>query len=108
MNWGMFFFIAAWFIGFAVLGALLRAAIFKFIQKDTTLDFRWGVVVAIFIGIFYSFITYNSFDSGTRVSEGYIINQATLFGLFVAAIIDRIESWITKFAKVDPSAGEVK
>ena len=97
MSWEVFFTISKWFVSFAIFGALFRFAIFKFIQKESNLDYKWGFIVAIFIGIFYSFLTYNSFDQGTTVTESYIINQATLFGLFVASIIDRIENWIKKY-----------
>ncbi len=98
MNWEVFLVISKWFVSFAIFGALFRFVIFKFIQKETNLHFGWGIVVAIFIGIFYSFITYSSFDSGTTITENYIVSQATLFGFFVASIIDRIETWIKNFA----------
>jgi fluoride ion exporter CrcB/FEX len=97
MNWEVFFIISKWFVSFAIFGALLRFVIFKFIQKESNLNFKWGLVVSVFIGVFYSFITYSSFDSGTTITENYIVSQATLFGLFVASIIDRIETWIKKF-----------
>lgn len=97
MSWSALFIIMKWFIPSALFGAFFRYAIFKFIRKKTDLDIKWGIVVAGCLGVIYSFLTYNSFDSSMQVTEDYIVNQAILFCLFVAAIIDRIESWVVKF-----------
>ena len=97
MDWSGFFFIAKWFIPAALFGAFFRFAIFKFIRKESELDVKWGAVVALCLGVIYTFFTYNSFDSSMTVTEGYIVNQAILFALFVAAIIDRIENWVQKY-----------